>query len=127
MTGGELSSLAGESIYAIEGDGTIELNGVNATVNNGVFINNTGAAELDVTADNNSVIMGDALNTSSSTASLSLNNSAVWTGKSVDMTSLNISNSSQWNVTGDSNAETITLNNALVNFQRALLNKSNFC
>ncbi|MDA8490031.1 autotransporter outer membrane beta-barrel domain-containing protein [Kluyvera sp. Awk 3] len=122
MTGGELSSLAGESIYAIEGDGTIELNGVNATVNNGIFINNTGAAELDVTADNNSVIMGDALNTSSSTASLSLNNSAVWTGKSVDMTSLNISNSSQWNVTGDSNAETITLNNALVNFQSSSVN-----
>lgn len=122
MTGGELSSLAGESIYAIEGNGTIQLNEVNSTVNNGVFIQNTGAAALEVNADANSVVSGDAINTSSSTASLSLNNGSVWTGKAVDMTNLNIANGSQWNVTGDSNSAAITLNSALINFQSSGVN-----
>ncbi|WP_204525940.1 autotransporter outer membrane beta-barrel domain-containing protein [Citrobacter cronae] len=122
MTGGALSSLAGESIYAIEGNGTIQLNEVNSTVNNGVFIQNTGAAALEVNADANSVVSGDAINTSSSTASLSLNNGSVWTGKAVDMTNLNIANGSQWNVTGDSNSAAITLNSALINFQSSGVN-----
>ena len=122
MTGGELSSLAGESIYGLEGSGTIQLSGVNSTVNNGVFIQNTGATALDVNADNNSVLIGDAINASSSTASLSLDNSSVWTGKSVDMTNLNISNGSQWNVNGNSNSEAITLNTALINFQSNSIN-----
>ncbi|MFV8799145.1 autotransporter outer membrane beta-barrel domain-containing protein [Yersinia sp. LJYL362] len=93
-------------------------NGSQLTGGNGLLVNastNVGTvasplniiSNVNLNADNHSVLVGDLQAEENNNVSLTLKNSSVWTGAARNAKSVDVDSSSVWNLTGDADVESM--------------------
>lgn len=124
-------NLYDSSITAVNGDAIRALTSKSMTVNavhsaisgsnlikSGYKTDNSTVENIMVNATNQSILTGNVDIDRSQTlnSALNLSDGTVWTGASSGLQTLQLSGNSQWNVTGNSDADTITLDNSTLSF-----------
>lgn len=109
----------GAGVYAYGTNVNIDVNnGSQLTGGNGLLVNastNVGSvasplniiSNVNLNADNHSVLVGDLLAAENNNVSLMLTNSSLWTGAARNAKSVDVDSSSVWNLTGDADVESM--------------------
>jgi len=127
VTGGEITAPNGRAIYAFGGPTTIAADRTSITggtqLLRAVAPNPTPpgtpppqATLVDITAQNGSVLAGDAVVDDAATANLALATASRWSGASLGATNVSVDGTSTWSVTGDSNVRQQVANAGTVAF-----------
>ncbi len=120
LTGGSLVSTADTAVIA---QGPLNLTASGTTITGSNFLLrafNNGAGfqptAVQFDASNGSVLTGDALVQSLSTANINLSTGSSWTGAAFDVTNVGIDPTSRWTVTASSTVTQNTSNAGLIQF-----------
>ncbi|WP_167457982.1 autotransporter outer membrane beta-barrel domain-containing protein [Rahnella woolbedingensis] len=121
------SSLSAQQAAAITASGSVAdislTNGSTVASDTGVVLdahsNDTGtASDVTLSADGNVYLAGDIQADAGSTANVSLSNDSMLSGGATHGGTFTLDDSSRWDVTKDSDVQTLVLNGGVINFEQ---------
>ncbi|MGL5632431.1 MAG: beta strand repeat-containing protein, partial [Azovibrio sp.] len=117
MSGGTLNSTS--TALQVQGNNATFgfSNGAVITSGNGLLLDVQGAANATLTASTNAKLTGNIQAATLNNANITLGTNATWTGAAHNVDSVVMSGGSLWNMSGDSDIASLSLNNSTVAFE----------
>jgi len=110
------------AIRAYKANGTLNLDNSTVSSGAGILLSNNETSTTVINAVNNSVLLGDAINAEGGTAIINLDQS-VWQGNATNISEVNATNGSMWNVSDDSSVGKLTLDHSTLYFAPSSVGK----